>query len=175
MTLDMNDEYLVTIKQLERFVQSSVGIVYSRAKRKAKYSWVDKILTRFMYKTLSKKNKMVVRAYLIRITGYSRSQLTRLIEKKRETKTVSTRAAQTHRVVHLVLADAREVRVSPNHPMETGVPIGALRIGDIVAGSRVVRTELIPYDDRFTYDLLPDSDTRVYWADGIPLRSTIVH
>lgn len=96
MTLDMNDEYLVTIEQLERFVQSSVGIVFSGAKRKEKYSWIDKILTRFMYRTLSKKNKMTVRAYLIHITGYSRSQLTRLVEKKRKTKTVSVRVAQTH-------------------------------------------------------------------------------
>lgn len=96
MTLHMNDDHFVTIKQLERFVQSSIGIVFSSAKRKEKYHWIDNVLTRFMYKTQTKKNKMTIREYLGTITGYSRSQLTRLIEKKKKTRTMSANATGKH-------------------------------------------------------------------------------
>jgi hypothetical protein len=49
-----------------------------------------------MYRTLTKKNKIVVREYLMRITGYSHSQLTRLIAKKKKLRMLSSKATGNH-------------------------------------------------------------------------------
>ncbi len=84
-----------------------------------------------------------------------------------------TLVPKTHRVIHLVLSDKREAWVSPGHPTVNGAPVGSLRPGDSYDGATVVSVELVPYQDGYTYDLLPDSDTGSYWANGIRLGSTL--
>jgi hypothetical protein len=79
----------------------------------------------------------------------------------------------THQVVDLRLADGRRVLASPNHPTADGRQLGGLRIGDDVAGSSVAGLELRPYAAGATYDLLPAGPSGVYWADGVPLGSTL--
>jgi hypothetical protein len=88
-------------------------------------------------------------------------------------KTGSTVVPANHQVVHLVLSDKREVWVSPNHPTVSNTPVGSLKVGDLYDGARVQSAELIPYWDNKTYDILPNSDTGYYWADGILLGSTL--
>lgn len=88
-------------------------------------------------------------------------------------KVSQQKSPATHRVVHLVLKDARELWVSPNHPAANGRSAGSLRAGDIYDDSLVISTELVPYWDSYTYDLLPDSDTGNYWANGILMGSTL--
>ena len=88
-------------------------------------------------------------------------------------KVSHTLVPPTHQVVHLVMSDAREVWVSPNHPLLDGRPVSTLRPGDIYDGATVVSAALVPYWDAATYDLLPDGDTGMYWADGILLESTL--
>jgi hypothetical protein len=78
-----------------------------------------------------------------------------------------------HQVVRVTLADGRAVTASPGHPTADGVPFADLRRGDALDGSLVVAAERIPYSGRFTYDLLPESETGIYWADGVPVRSTL--
>lgn len=85
-----------------------------------------------------------------------------------------TKAPKTHRVVHLVLADKREAWISPNHLTTQDLPIGELRAGDMYDGSKVTLAQLVPYKETYTYDILPDSDTGFYWANGILLKSTLV-
>ena len=92
---------------------------------------------------------------------------------QRIVKLSHTPVPPTHKVVHLVLSDAREAWVSPNHPLMSGQPIASLHVGDVYDGAEVVSAELIPYWDTATYDLLPDGATGAYWANGIPLRSTL--
>ena len=79
----------------------------------------------------------------------------------------------THNVVHLILDDKREVWVSPGHPTINGTSAGELRVGSTYDGSRVIRADLVPYWDNATYDLLPNSDTSFYWANGILFASTL--
>jgi len=49
------------------------------------YQWIERTLVRFRYLWLSKKEKGLVRAYIQRLTGYSRPQLNRLIAQYRRT------------------------------------------------------------------------------------------
>jgi hypothetical protein len=79
----------------------------------------------------------------------------------------------THQMVHLVLADSRELLASPGHRTADGRPLGSLRAGDALDGSTIVRWELVPYAGDRTYDLLPAGGTGTYWADGILLASTL--
>lgn len=85
----------------------------------------------------------------------------------------STPVPPTHEMVHLTLADGRQVWASPGHRTADGRALGALAIGDTVDGVRVTGWELVPYGAGRTYDLLPAGPTGTYWAGGILLASTL--
>lgn len=79
----------------------------------------------------------------------------------------------THQVVHVVLNDGRELWASPGHPTVDRKSLGALKLGDLLDGARVIRVERLPYTGTATYDLLPSGDTGFYWANGILIGSTM--
>ncbi|HYS03369.1 MAG TPA: hypothetical protein VET82_13565, partial [Candidatus Eisenbacteria bacterium] len=83
-----------------------------------------------------------------------------------------TPAPAGHAVVHLLLADGRQVWVSPGHPTADGRRVGDLELGQLFDGSRVVAADRVPYSGS-TYDLLPSGPTGAYWADGVLLVSTL--
>jgi hypothetical protein len=84
-----------------------------------------------------------------------------------------TRVPDSHEVVRLVLDDGRVVRASPGHPLTDGRRLGALRRGDRVDGATVISATLERYAGGSTFDLLPGGPTGVYFADGVPLGSTL--
>jgi len=79
----------------------------------------------------------------------------------------------THMMVHLMLRDGRELYASPGHPTTDGRQLGQLKVGDLLDGSVVIVAQLVPYNQSYTYDLLPRSDTGFYWANGILIASTL--
>jgi len=85
----------------------------------------------------------------------------------------STPVPNGHVMVHVRLADGREVWASPGHRTSDGRPLGGLAAGDALDGSRVALWELVPYSGDRTYDLLPAGPTGDYWANGILLASTL--
>jgi hypothetical protein len=85
----------------------------------------------------------------------------------------STQVPAGHEMVHLVLADGREVLASPGHRTADGRPLGSLAAGEPLDGSTIARWELVPYSGDRTYDLLPAGETGTYWANGILLSSTL--
>jgi hypothetical protein len=85
----------------------------------------------------------------------------------------SMQAPTGHRMVHVVLADGRELLASPGHRTADGRALGSLAAGDELDGSTITRWELIPYSGDRTYDLLPAGPTGTYWANGILLSSTL--
>jgi hypothetical protein len=85
----------------------------------------------------------------------------------------STPVPTGHLMVHLVLADSRELLVSPGHRTADGRPLGTLAVGDRLDGSSIKLWELVPYSGDRTYDLLPVGPTGSYWANGILLSSTL--
>jgi len=88
-------------------------------------------------------------------------------------ETSRTSVPITHRVIHLVLDDGRQLLASPGHPAGDGRTIGDLSAGDVFDGARVKTTKLIPYQESFTYDILPSGDTGLYWANAILIGSTL--
>ena len=82
----MKLEDLKTIDQLEDFLSGTQTVAFSVISDKdACYRWIQGELVKFRYLKLSRQGKGVVIRYLIKISGYSRQQLTRLIALYRET------------------------------------------------------------------------------------------
>jgi transposase InsO family protein len=81
MKLIMNINNLATIEQLEQFLTGTQSIAFLVASNKKDiYRDIQRTLVRFRYPTLNKGAKGVVVRFLIKITGYSRQQITRLIK-----------------------------------------------------------------------------------------------
>ena len=85
----------------------------------------------------------------------------------------STPVPAGHLMVHLKLADGRELLASPGHRTADGRQLGALAVGDRLDGSTITLWEVVPYSGDHTYDLLPAGPTGTYWANGILLLSTL--
>lgn len=66
-------------EQIRAFLESSEGIEFGGCSRGEKYGWVEQVLAGQNYAGLSKAERGVVRAYVEKVTGMSRSQTTRLI------------------------------------------------------------------------------------------------
>ena len=81
----MNDQNLTSIAQLEQFTLGSQAIEFKTTSTIERYRWIANTLKKFNYRQLCKKDKGIVRAYLIKMTGYSRQQLTRLIAQHKDT------------------------------------------------------------------------------------------
>lgn len=79
----MNDETLDSPAAIKSFLAGTSNLKLSVPKTQY-YAWIASTLKRTGYLHLSKKEKSTVREYLQRTTGYSRAQLTRLIEQYRQ-------------------------------------------------------------------------------------------
>ena len=89
------------------------------------------------------------------------------------TKTSKVPVPPTHRMVHLVLSDGRELLVSPGHPTVDARKVGDFKPGDVYNHALVVSAERVSYNESATYDILPSGDTGFYWANGILVGSTL--
>lgn len=82
----MNLADLTTLDQLEDFLSGTQAVAFSVISDKdACYRWIQGELVKFRYLNLSRQGKGVVIGYLMKISSYSRQQLTRLIAQYRKT------------------------------------------------------------------------------------------
>ena len=85
MLLNMNDRQLETIEQVRQFVEGSQAVEFKGLTAKEKYYWIEEVLIRFKYHRLKRAEKGMIRRYLQKVTGYSRSQLSKLVAKYKRT------------------------------------------------------------------------------------------
>ncbi len=78
-----------------------------------------------------------------------------------------------HEFVEITLADGRKLKASASHPDANGKALNELNQGDVLDGSAIVAKESIIVSDAITMDILPESLTKAYWADGVLVNSTI--
>ena len=82
----MSIEDLTTIDQVTAFLEGTQRVIFEVPKDKdLRYQWVQRTLVKFHYLSLSRPDKGVLIRYLMRLSGYSRQQLTRLIKQYRDT------------------------------------------------------------------------------------------
>jgi hypothetical protein len=80
----MEDSSIISIAQIRAFLKTSALITFKGVSKKEKYQWLENTMNKFRYSNLGKKDKGIVKEYLIRMTGFSPSQIGKLIRKKKE-------------------------------------------------------------------------------------------
>jgi transposase InsO family protein len=83
MVIDMNDAQLHSLDQLQAFLNGTVAVGFSVSANE-RYDFIARIVRRFDYARLRRADKGVVLRFLGRVSGYSRAQLTRLVERGRK-------------------------------------------------------------------------------------------
>ena len=80
----MNDDSIVSVSQLKEFARLTDNITFKSKNKKETYQWVNDVLNKFSYLTESKKNRSIIKKYIIHMTGYSHDNVDKLIAKKRK-------------------------------------------------------------------------------------------
>lgn len=78
----MNDSHEISIIELKEFSKVAEGYKYTANSIKEKYNWINEVLTKFKYRCLGRKEKSIVKNYLVTMTGYSNLHIKRLIGHK---------------------------------------------------------------------------------------------
>lgn len=88
----MNLDNLTRVDQLAEFLAGTQTVAFSvLSSPAARYEWVQKTLLRFRYPSLSRADRGVVIRALMKVSGYSRQQVTRLIAQYHETGVLKRR------------------------------------------------------------------------------------
>ena len=93
----MNDEQLQTVEQVRGFLEGSGAVEFRGLTAQEKYCWIEEVLIRFKYHRLKRGEKGVIRRYIEKVTGYSRSQVSRLIAEYKRTGRLRRMQYRRHR------------------------------------------------------------------------------
>jgi hypothetical protein len=93
----MNDGNLQTIEQVKQFLEGSEALEFRALSVGEKYDWIEEVMIRFRYHRLKRAEKGIIRRYIGRITGYSRSQVSRLIAEYKRKGRLKQKPYHRHR------------------------------------------------------------------------------
>lgn len=80
MVIDMNEAQVRTVEQMRQVLEGTQELQFRAAEDDpGRYGWVDAVLRRLDYRQLQRADRGMVLAYLHRLSGYSRAQVTRLV------------------------------------------------------------------------------------------------
>jgi transposase InsO family protein len=88
MNTYMNHTHLEDLDQIKQFVTGTESVTFKPNNREEAYEWLSQVLWKLDYFHLRKKDKGIVQKYLRKVTGYSRQQLSRLVEQYKETRSI---------------------------------------------------------------------------------------
>ena len=97
MTIIMQNAERLTLAEMREFVEGSRAVQWTACGREAIYDFLRRVLETREYPRLSKGQKGIVRRFVLRLTGLSRAQLTRLIGQWNRRGRIAVRPAQRHR------------------------------------------------------------------------------
>jgi transposase InsO family protein len=82
MVIDMNEAQVRTLEQVRQVLEGTQSLEFRRAEDdEGRYGWIESVLRRLEYRQLKRCDRGVVLAYLQRLSGYSRAQITRLVSR----------------------------------------------------------------------------------------------
>src|SRR3989344_871820 len=105
ITLTMDNRQPVGIGEIEAFTKGAGIFEFAGASRKEKYAWVEQTLICFRYKRLRKKERSIVKQFIVKTTGYSDIHVKRLIVQYRDSGKVLLSAKKKHRFQTVYTAD----------------------------------------------------------------------
>lgn len=82
--MDMDDNCIMSVAQLKELVKFGNCVRFNSRNKEETYEWIGRTLGRFHYFSESKKNKGIIKKYAVVMTGYSESQIDKLIARKRK-------------------------------------------------------------------------------------------
>lgn len=81
----MNDDHLVSVAQLKEFAKLNNSAKFkSNSSKVETYRWISDTLNKFRYSSLKKKEKSIVKKYIMKMTGYSDGAIDKLIARKKK-------------------------------------------------------------------------------------------
>ncbi len=87
----MNDNEITTLEQIHRFLEGTEVVAFAIEDKDERYAWMQRTLLRFRYRELGKQDKGLVIRYLVKVSGYSRQQITRLVAQYHKTGRIRRR------------------------------------------------------------------------------------
>jgi len=93
----MGSAKILSAEQIRRFLEASEGLDFSGADRAGAYQWIEQTLQRYHYAEQSKEARGVLREFLVKTTGLSVPQVTRLIGRYLHSGQVREQEYQRHR------------------------------------------------------------------------------
>ncbi len=105
MQVTMQHAERLTRAEMREFLSASSALSFAGTGRKQIYGLIEGVLRAQKYLGLAKKDKGIVRRYLVKISGLSVAQITRLIARWRQRGVVQPRASRRHRFPRRYRAD----------------------------------------------------------------------
>jgi hypothetical protein len=93
MTITMQNIERLTLDEMEEFLEGSRSLGFS-VKAGQSYGFIERVLKAQGYRRLNRRWKGVVRLFLMKVTGHSRAQLTRLVTRWMRTRKVERKPAR---------------------------------------------------------------------------------
>ena len=85
MIINMQDDNVVSIDQIKEFLKLNNDATKFLAENKVERNlWIENVINKFKYFSCIKKEKTIVKKYIARMTGLSKTQTKKLIAKKRK-------------------------------------------------------------------------------------------
>src|SRR5450755_1048489 len=91
MTIQMQNPEEMTLEQMKTLVESSRAVRFSIEGREAVYGLLVRVLKNQHYAEQSRKQRGMVRRFLVKVSGRSRAQITRLIGQWMQTRTIQAK------------------------------------------------------------------------------------
>ena len=82
MVIDMDEAQVRSLEQVRQVLEGTQALEFRRAEDdEGCYAWIESVLRRFEYRQLKRCDRGCVLAYVQRLSGYSRAQVTRLVSR----------------------------------------------------------------------------------------------
>jgi transposase InsO family protein len=88
MNTIMNDTQFMDLEQIQGFLEASQAIDFHPVSKQERYEFIQQTSDRLKYRSSCKRDKGVILRYLMKLTTYSRQQLTRLVRQHKTTGVV---------------------------------------------------------------------------------------
>jgi transposase InsO family protein len=97
LTIHVHEAEKLSLEQIETFLNASQEIRFKGEARKQIYDWIEQVLRRQQYHQQSRPARGLLRSYLVKMTGLSRAQVTRLIARYRKSGSLQPAPYRRHR------------------------------------------------------------------------------
>src|ERR1035441_4482405 len=97
MNITMQNLERLSLAEMKEFVEGSRKVCFSTEAREETYGCIEGTLNRQQYRKLSKGQKGIVRRFVVKVTGLSRAQMTRLVGCWTNQRCIPTKAVMKRR------------------------------------------------------------------------------